>query len=123
MLLKDCKGPVELFYCVWRLDLFFSCGTCQVSPKSNYIYILEYVFVFSKALGSWLYQIGAFAMVLITWALIPVRPAALHKILCLCQVRTLNGAVNGIQVPLHLTWALIPVKPAAWCFTLHKTLC
>jgi hypothetical protein len=76
--------------------------------------------MFSKALGSWLYQIGAFAMVLITWALIPVRPApsgfTLHKILCLCLVRTLNGAVKGIQVPLHLTWALIPVKPAAWCF-------
>ncbi len=76
--------------------------------------------MFSKALGSWLYQIGAFATVVITLALIPVRPAAsgftLHKILCLCQVRTLNGAVKGIQVPLHLTWALIPGKPAAWCF-------
>lgn len=81
--------------------------------------------MFSKALGSWLYQIGAFATVLITWALILVRPAAsgftLHKILCLCLVRTLNGAVRGIQVPLHLTWDLIPVKPGA--FTLHKTLC
>jgi len=33
--------------------------------------------MFSKALGSWLYQIGAFAAVLITWALILVRPPAL----------------------------------------------
>jgi hypothetical protein len=63
--------------------------------------------MFSKALGSWLYQIGAFATVLITWALILVRPPAsgftLHKTLCLHQVRISKRAVLGIQVPLHLT--------------------